>query len=61
MKKIYSLNCGKYRKIKNHKISCFCKQRLVLSIIFNKCENEHEKIFKEEESNEIFLFISWFN
>ena len=52
MKKIYCINCNKYRKFKNSKISYIFDQTLVLSIICNKCSSNDEKIFKEEESIE---------
>ena len=46
--------CGKCKNFKNPKISyIFERKTLLLSIICSKCENEHEKIFKEEESIEI--------
>ena len=51
MKKIYCLIFDKYRKFQNSKIYIYL--RLVLCIIFNKFENEDEKILKEEESIEI--------
>ena len=51
MKKIYCINCNKYRKFKNSKISYIFDQT-VLSIICNKCSSNDEKIFKEEESIE---------
>ena len=48
MKKIYCVICGKYRKFKNPKISYIFGKTLVVSIIYSKCENEDENIFKEE-------------
>ena len=45
MKKIHCVICGKYRKFKNPKISYILKK----AIISNKCENEDEKTFKEQE------------
>ena len=47
MKKIYCVICGKYRNYEKPKMSYLLEKTLVLSIIFNKCENEDEKIFKE--------------
>ena len=44
-------------KLKNQKYNTFLKKTLVLSIICSKCENEHEKIFKEEELVEILKFL----
>ena len=49
MKKICCVICGKYRKSKDPKISYNFEKALVRSIIYNKCVNEGEKIFKEEE------------
>ena len=41
--------------LKNHKY--LLEKTLVLSIICSKCENEDEKIFKEEESIEILKIL----
>ena len=57
MKKIYCVILGKYREFKNAKISYMFEKTLVLSIICSKCEDEDEKIFKEEESNEILKIL----
>ena len=48
MKKIYCVICGKYRKFIKTKIYIFEKKTLALSIIYSKCKNEDEKIFKEK-------------
>ena len=53
MKKIYCVIYGKYRKLKNSKISYLIKITLVFSIIYCARENEDGKIFKQEESVEI--------
>ena len=53
MKKTHCTICGKYRKIKNYKISYIFEKTSVLSIICAKCGSENEKIFKEEESIDI--------
>ena len=53
MKRLYCAICGKYRKFKNPKISYIFEKKLGLSIIYNKCKKEYEKIFKEEKSVEI--------
>ena len=45
--------CGKYRKFENLETSYLLKKTLVLSIICKKCNNEDEKLFKEEESIDI--------
>ena len=46
---------------KNHtisiEISYILENTLVTSIIWSKCINEEEKIFKEEESIEILKFL----
>ena len=57
MKKIYCVILGKCRELKNAKISYMFEKTLVLSIICSKCEDEDEKIFKEEESNEILKIL----
>ena len=48
MKKLYCDIYGNYRKIKNPNIS-YIFEKTVFSIICSKCDNEDEKIFKEEE------------
>ena len=50
--------CGNYKKSKNLKISHIFEKTLVLSIICSKCENDNEKIFKEEEPIEILKILS---
>ena len=55
MKKLQSVICGKYRKFEKPKISYILEKTLILSIICSKCENEDEKLFKEEESIEILI------
>ena len=57
MKALYCVTCGRYRKFKNPKIAYILKKKLVLSITCSKCENEDEKIFKEEESTEMLKII----
>ena len=61
MKKFYCVICGKYRKLEKPKISYLLEKTLVLSIICSKCENEDEKIFKEEESIEILKILGLIN
>ena len=61
MKKLYSVICGKYRKLEKPKISYLLEKTLVLSIIGSKCKNEDEKIFKEEESIEILKILGLIN
>ena len=53
MKKVCCVNCDKYKKFKKSKISYISEKTLVLSINCSKCENEDEKILKEEESIEV--------
>ena len=48
MKKIYCVIYGKYRKLKNSKISYLIKITLVFSIICCALENEDGKIFKKK-------------
>ena len=57
MKKLYRVIYGKYRKSRNPKISYIFEETLVFSIICSMCENEDEKIFKEEKSMEILKII----
>ena len=56
MKKIYRVICGKYKKFEKPKISFILKKtfQTFLSIICSKFKNEDNKIFKEEESTEIW-------
>ena len=49
--------CGNYKKSKNLEISYIFEKTLVLSIICSKCENDNEKIFKEEEPIEILKIL----
>ena len=48
MKKLHRVICDKFRKFQNPKISYIFEKSLVLSIVWSKCKNEGEKIFKEE-------------
>ena len=58
MKKLYCVICGKCRKFEKFKKSYLLEKTLVLSIIYSKCRNEDEKIFKEEvESIEILTIL----
>ena len=43
-----------YRK---PKVTCILEKTLVLFIIFSKCKNEDEKIFKEEDLVEILKIL----
>ena len=58
---IYFLKKSKYRKFKNPKISHIFDKKLVLSIIYDKCNSNDEKIFKEEESIEILKILGLVN
>ena len=49
MKKLYCVNCSKYRKFEKPKMSYVLQKTLVLSNIYIKCKNEDEKSFKEEK------------
>ena len=53
MKKLYSVICGKYRKLEKPKTPWFLEKALVLSVFSSKCKNEDETLFKEEESIKI--------
>ena len=53
MKTLYSIICGRYKNLKNLKMSYLVEKALVFSTIYSKCKNEDEKLFKEEESFEI--------
>ena len=57
MRKIYCVICGMYRKFEKLKISYLSEKTLVLFIICSKCENEDEKIFKEEDWTEILKIL----
>ena len=61
MKKLYCVICSKCRKFEKPKMSQLLEKTLVLSIICTKCENEDEKIFKEEESTEILKTLGLIN
>ena len=43
MKKLYCVNCSKYRKFKKPKTSCIFKKTLLVFIICSKCKCEDEK------------------
>ena len=49
MKKLYCVNCSKYRKFEKPKMSYLLEKTLVLSIIYSKCKNQDEKIFNQLE------------
>ena len=57
MEQLYCVICGKYRKFEKPKISHLLQKKLVLSVICSKCNNEDEKLFKQEESIEIFKIL----
>ena len=54
MKNICYVVCGKHRKVKNPTLS-----NIFEFIVWSKCEKEDEKIFKEEESIEIFKIFGF--
>ena len=54
MKNLYCIICCKYRKFEKAKISYLLEKTLVLSIICSESKNKDEKLFKEEESIEVF-------
>ena len=57
MKKIYCVSFGKYNRFTNPKISYVFGRIVILPIICGKCQNEDEKIFKEQESIEILKIL----
>ena len=61
MKKLYCVNCSKYRNFQKPKISYLLEKTQLFSIICSKCKNEDEKIFKEEESIEILKGLGLIN
>ena len=52
---MYYIIRGKYEKIENSKILYIFEKALVLFIICSQCGSENEKIFKKEESIEIWI------
>ena len=68
MKNLYCVICGKQRKFERHKISYIFqkknkknkKRTLVFLYYLHKCKNEDDKIFREEESNEILKILGLF-
>ena len=48
MKTLYCVICGKYRKLKNPKISYIFEKTLFLSIVCSKCEIEMKKYLKKK-------------
>ena len=61
MREIYCTKCKKYKEFKKPKISYICYKTLLLSSICNKCGNEDEKIYMEEESIEILKILHLIN
>ena len=59
MKKSYWVICGKCSKFEKSKISYLLERALVLSVIFSKCKNEDEQIFKEKKFNWENSWFSW--
>ena len=57
MKKLYCVICSNYGKLEKLKISYLLEKTSVLSIIFSKCKNEDEKIFKDEESMKVLKIL----
>ena len=55
--KIYCVKCNKFRKFMNPKISYIFYKTLVLSIIYSKCLDNNDRIFKEKESIEILKIL----
>ena len=57
MNKLCCVICGKNKKFEKRKMLYLLDKTLVLSIICNKCKNEDEKFFKEEESIEMLKIL----
>ena len=57
MKILFCVICGKYRKFEKPKMSYLLEKTLVVFIICSKCNNEDEKLFKEEESTAILKIL----
>ena len=47
-RKIYCINCKKYKEFKKPKISYICYKRFFLSSICKKCGSEDEKYLKKK-------------
>lgn len=60
IKKTYCIICGKDRTLKNPNSHTFKKKTLILCIICSKCDDEDEKIFKEEKLTEILKTLRYF-
>ena len=58
---MYCNFCNNYRKLKKTKISNVFKNTLSLSIVYNKCGHEYEKISNEEQSIEILKILGVIN
>ena len=59
--KLYCVKSNKYITFKNPKISCTFRKILVVLIIFDKCNNNYEKTFKEEQSIQILKILGLIN
>ena len=51
MKKIYFINCKKYKKFIKTKISYICYNTLLFSSICKKCGSEDEKYLKKKNQS----------
>ena len=61
MKKLYCVNCSRYRKFGKPKTSYLLEKTLVLSVICSKIFKWRHKIFKEEESLETLKMLGLIN
>ena len=61
MKKLYCIICSKYRTFENPKISYLLEKTVLLSIIFSKCKNKDQKIFREEDLIDILRILGSVN
>ena len=61
MKKIYSVDCNKYRNFLNPKIPYIFGKALGICIIWSKCGNNRDMILKEEEIVDILKIFDLIN
>ena len=55
-KNLFNVQCNKYRKFKNPKISHIFNKTLVLSVICDTCDSDDEKIFTEDSIEMLNIF-----
>ena len=57
MTKLCCVICHKYRKFEKPNNSYLLEKTLAIFIICSKCQIEHAKLFKEEESIEVLKIL----